>query len=198
MLFTRSNVLEGLGSAEVCGVRQAAGLHVFGLKWPSANGSDYLTLDEALEQRTLEVTEVDAGGRVPTLKLVNKSERMVFLMAGEELVGGKQNRVLNASMMVPAKGEMPIPVTCVERGRWGYKSSRFSSGTTSSHSHLRMMMSKQIIGSYKAVGTPKSDEGAVWSEVARKMDKMDWRSSSEALHDLFAEDSTKLDELVAS
>src|SRR2546422_3226681 len=143
MLFTKSNVLEGLGSAEVCGVRQAAGLQVFGLKWPSASGHDYLTLDEALEQQALEVTEVDAGGRVPTLKVANKSGRMVFLMAGEELVGGKQNRVLNASMMVPAKGDLPVPVTCVERGRWGYKSQRFSSGTTSSHGHLRMMMSRQ-------------------------------------------------------
>src|SRR5437773_8102721 len=87
MLFTRSNVLEGLGSAEVCGVRQAAGLQVFGLKWPGANGHDYLTLDEALEQRTLEVTEVDAGGRVPTLKVANKSGRMVFLMAGRRARG---------------------------------------------------------------------------------------------------------------
>ena len=198
MLFTRSNVLEGLGSAEVCGVRQAAGLQVFGLKWPSANGSDYLTLDEALEQRTLEVTEVDAGGRVPTLKVANKSRRMVFLMAGEELVGGKQNRVLNASMMVPAKGDLPVPVTCVERGRWGYKSQRFSSGTTSSHSHLRMMMSRQVTGSYKAVGAPKSDQGAVWSEVARKMDKMGSASSSGALHDLFRDYAKKLDELVGN
>jgi hypothetical protein len=198
MLFTKSNVLEGLGSAEVCGVRQAAGLQVFGLKWPSADGHDYLTLDEALEQQALEVTEVGAGGRVPTLKVANKSDRMVFLMAGEELVGGKQNRVLNASMMVPAKGQMPIPVTCVERGRWGYKSTRFSSGATSSHSHLRMMMSRQVTGSYKAVGAPKSDQGAVWSEVARKMDKMGSKSSSDALHDLFAHYAKKLDELVGN
>ena len=198
MLFTKPNVLEGLGGVEVGGVRQAAGLQVFGLKWSAGDGHDYATLDEALEKQMLDISEVDAGGRVPTLKLVNKSERMVFLMAGEELVGGKQNRVLNASMMVPAKGEMPIPVTCVERGRWGYKSSRFSSGTTSSHSHLRMMMSKQITGSYKAVGTPKSDQGAVWSEVARKMDKMGSRSSSDALHDLFADYSKKLDELVGT
>jgi hypothetical protein len=119
-------------------------------------------------------------------------------MAGEELVGGKQNRVLNASMMVPAKGDLPVPVTCVERGRWGYKSQRFSSGTTSSHYYLRMMMSRQVTGSYKAVGAPKSDQGAVWSEVARKMDKMGSTSSSDALHDLFADYAKKLDELVGN
>src|SRR5437764_1666248 len=129
MLFTKSNVLEGLGSAEVCGVRQAAGLQVFGLKWPSVNGHDYLTLDEALEQQALEVTEVDAGGRVPTLKVANKSGRMVFLMAGEELGGGKQNRVLNASMMVPAKGDLPVPGARVDRPSGGYECHTGRSGT---------------------------------------------------------------------
>ena len=83
MLFTKPNVLEGLGGVEVGGVRQAAGLQVFGLKWSAGDGHDYATLDEALEKQMLDISEVDAGGRVPTLKLVNKSERMVFLMAGE-------------------------------------------------------------------------------------------------------------------
>ena len=122
------NVLEELSNAEVIGVRQSAGLQVFDLRWTVRDGHDYVTLDEALIQNLLEVTEVSSGGTVPALKVTNKSEHMVFLMAGEELVGGKQNRVLNASMLVPAKGEMPIPVTCVEAGRWGYKSGRFSSG----------------------------------------------------------------------
>ena len=192
------NVLEALTRTEVAGVRQAAGLQVFGIRWPTENGHDYSTLDEALKEQVLEVTELDEGGRVPTIKVVNKSDRMVFLMAGEELVGGKQNRVLNASMMVPAKGEMPLPVTCVERGRWGYKSRSFRSGDTSSHSHLRLMISRQVSGSYKAVGAPKSDQGAVWSEIARKMDKMGSSSSSDALHDFYQDYARKLDALIGN
>ena len=43
---------------------------------------------------------------------------------GEQLAGGKQNRVLNASILVPAKSELPIPVTCVERGRWALRDPR--------------------------------------------------------------------------
>ncbi len=198
MLLDKPNILEGLGTAEVSGVRQAAGLQVFGLRWTVTDGHDYATLDEALEQKALEVTEVDTSGRVPTIKVVNKSQRMVFLMAGEELVGGKQNRVLNASMMVPAKGEMPIPVTCVERGRWGYKSRFFSSSTTTSHSHLRRMMNRQVSDSYRVAGKPTSDQGAVWSEVARKMDRMGSKSSSDALHDMFSEYAKKLDEMVGT
>ncbi len=197
MTANKPDVLEGLWRAEVSGSHQAAGLQVFGVRWPSEDGHDYVTLDEAMKAQILEITEVDEGGQVPTLKVVNKSERMVFLMAGEEVVGGKQNRVLNASMMVPAKGKMPVPVTCVERGRWGYRSRSFGSGITSSHGALRMMISKQSSGSYRAVGSPRSDQGAVWGEVSRKMEKMGSKSSSDALHDMFSEYAQKLDALVA-
>ncbi len=198
MASNTPNVLEGLGRAEVTGVQEAAGLQVFALRWPAGSGAEYATLDEALHDQVLDVTEINEGGKVPTLKVVNKSARMVFLMAGEELVGGKQNRVLNASMMVPARGEMPIPVTCVERGRWGYRSRHFRSGDSSSHSHLRMMISKQVSGSYKAVGAPRSDQAAVWEEVDRKMEKMGSRSPSGALHDMFQDYAHKLEALVGN
>jgi len=171
-------------------------LQVFDLRWPVRDGHDYVTLDDALEQNLLSVTEVSSGGTVPALKVANRSEHMVFLMAGEELVGGKQNRVLNASMLVPAKGEMPIPVTCVEAGRWGYKTSRFSSGASSSHHNLRAMMSRQVTGSYQTVGAPKSDQGAVWGEIARKMKSTGSQSSSGALHDFYEDFSKKFDEVI--
>lgn len=196
MASSNPNVLEGLLKAEVLRVQQAAGLQVFHLRWPVGNGHDYVTLDDALELGVIDVTEISEGGIVPTLKVINKSARMVFLMAGEELVGGKQNRVLNASMMVGAKSEMPLPVTCVEVGRWRYKSSQFSSGTTSSHSHLRRIMSKQVTGSYKAAGAPQSDQGAVWNEIARKMNRMGSSSSSGALHAFFEDYAKKFDEVV--
>lgn len=192
------NVLEELSNAEVIGVRQAAGLQVFDLRWPVRDGHDYVTLDEALLQNLLEVTEVSSGGTVPALKVTNKSDHMVFLMAGEELVGGKQNRVLNASMLVPAKGEMPIPVTCVEAGRWGYKTSRFSSGASSSHHNLRAMMSKQVTGSYRAAGAPKTDQGAVWGEIARKMSSAGSRSSSGALHDFYEDYAKRFEEVIGT
>lgn len=197
-LDKKPNVLESLSGAEVTDAREAAGLQVFGLRWTIGGDHDYLTLDDALQQQLLEVTEVNEGGQVPTIKITNKSARMVFVMAGEELVGGKQNRVLNASMMVPAKGQMPVPVTCVERGRWGYRSKRFSSGSTSSYGHLRSMISSQVSASYRTSGKPTTDQGAVWREVDRKMAKMGTSSSSDALHDMFRQYAQKLEQMVAN
>ncbi len=176
---------------------QAAGpLQVFGLR-RADGGLEYATLDEALAARSLEVTEVNEGGSVPTLRVVNRGDALVFLMAGEHLVGAKQNRVLNASILVAARSELPVPVSCVEAGRWGYRSRQFASGGSASHGQLRRLMSKQAQASYRAGGTPRSDQGAVWSEVSRKLGAMESASPSQALEQAYADHRQRLDDVLA-
>ena len=171
---------------------QAGGLQVFGLRWDGGRRLEYSTLDEALAARTLEITEISEGGAVPTLKVINNADRMAFLMAGEQLVGAKQNRVLNASIMVAAGTNIPIPVSCVESGRWGYRSRSFNSSGTSSHSLLRRMMSNQVRGSYRSMGVAHSDQRSVWNEVSRKLGSMGSHSDSSALHQAYADHENRL------
>lgn len=160
-------------------------LHVFGLSWEQTNPIDYLTLDQALADKVTEISEVSEGGSVPRLLLINRSHRPVFLMAGEELIGAKQNRVVNTSIMVEARTEFAMPVSCVEHGRWSYRSRGFSTSGTSSHHALRVMMTKHVHASYKTLGRAESDQGAVWREVARKLGHFKYRSPSNALHDAY-------------
>ena len=122
-----SSLSERLQHVQVSEPTEAGGLQVFGLRWEQEGGLSYVTLDDGLASGLLEVTEVSSGGSVPTLKVTNKGDTMAFLMAGEQLAGGKQNRVLNASIMVGARTELPLPVSCVERGRWAYRSAQFGS-----------------------------------------------------------------------
>ena len=60
--------------------------------------SDYILLDEALGSGVIEVTEVNEHGAVPNLKVHNKSPKMVLILDGEELVGAKQNRIVNTGL----------------------------------------------------------------------------------------------------
>ena len=89
--------------------------------------ADCLTLDAALAAGTLTVTEVSEGGSVSHLLVVNEGELPVLIVDGEELVGAKQNRVLNTSVLLGAHGKYTVDVSCVERGRWAYRSRTFSS-----------------------------------------------------------------------
>src|SRR5438270_3306637 len=163
---------ERLRAVEVGEPAEAGGLQVFALRWETGAAVDYVTLDEGLAAGTLEVTELGEGGSVPTLKVSNRADTLAFLMAGEQLVGAKQNRVLNASILVAARSELPIPVSCVEAGRWAYRSRSFGSGGTSSHGKLRKLMHGQASRSYADSGTPSSEQGAVWNEVSRKLGAM--------------------------
>ena len=59
---------------------------------------EYLTLKTGIETGQVEVTEVDEGGSVPNLMVVNQSTLPVLLMDGEELAGAKQNRIVNSTI----------------------------------------------------------------------------------------------------
>jgi tetratricopeptide (TPR) repeat protein len=182
-----------LGTIQVSDGGGTEGLQVFGLRWDAPPGVAYRTLDEALADGSLEVREVSESGQVPRLDVANRSEVPVFLMAGEQVVGAKQNRVINASVLLGARSELPLAVSCVEQGRWAYRSERFSSAGTSSHATLRHMMSRHAHDSYSRRGTPDSDQGAVWREVSRILGAHDTLSRSHALHDAYEKMGDRLE-----
>ena len=140
-------------------------LSVFPL-FTEPNGSvDYLLADEAIRDQMLAVQEVSEGGSVPELLVENKGDFRVLFIEGEELVGAKQNRILNTSILVAAKSKTKIPVSCVEHGRWGYKSKFFGSSGSHSPSKLRYALKASVTQSLKEDGTRQSDQGEVWNQV---------------------------------
>jgi hypothetical protein len=64
---------------------------------------EYLLLDEALAEGMIEVAEVSEGWSVPELKVFNKSPLMILILDGEELVGAKQNRIINTTILIGGK-----------------------------------------------------------------------------------------------
>jgi hypothetical protein len=170
---------------EVIDAAAVNGLQAFGLKRPGHRGLSYLTLDEALQSDLLEVTEITESGTVAALKVSNKADNLLFVMSGEQLKGAKQDRVLNVSILVPSRSEVHVPVSCVESGRWHYRSRQFESSGTVSHSLLRVKMAKDVLKSYRFTGTPASNQRAVWDEVSRKLGKMGSRSPTSALGQVY-------------
>lgn len=107
-------------------LRTYKGLSVLPVLEPDRNNRiDYLTLDEVLASGQVRITEITEGGNVPELLLENGANEPVLLVDGEELVGAKQNRTLNLTILAPANQKTVIPVSCVEAGRWAYSSDEF-------------------------------------------------------------------------
>jgi len=105
-------------------------LTVFPLFDQATGNIDYLLSDEALAAGVVSdtVKEVGETGSVPTLVVNNQADSLVLFLEGEELHGAKQNRVLNTSVLVGARTKTPIPVSCVEQGRWRFTSAFFGHG----------------------------------------------------------------------
>jgi len=150
--------------------------------------ADFLTLEEALSGNLLMVTEVSEGGSVPELKVRNRSDRKVLLLDGEELVGAKQNRVLNVTILLAPESETVIPVSCVEQGRWSYRSRHFGSGSRAMSAYLRKKKAETVTRNLRRGQHFRSDQGVVWDEIEAKYARMSaQRSPTMAMADLYEE-----------
>jgi hypothetical protein len=86
-------------------------------------------LDAALTGGAIRITEITEAGHVPEIRVRNDAERPVLIIDGEELVGAKQNRTVNISILVAAHADLHVPVTCVAAGRWRARSNAFAGDT---------------------------------------------------------------------
>lgn len=108
-------------------------LAVYLLHGTSTPGAVPLTLQEALAKDAVRVVET---GSVNQLEIENTSAEEVFVQAGDIVKGGKQDRVLTVTLLLPPKsGKVGIGAFCVEQGRWAARGKedvqRFASASAS-------------------------------------------------------------------
>lgn len=104
------------GGTRISGPHIHDNLAIYFVHGPSSSGPVPLTLAEALENASVVVRET---GTVNTLEIENTSDAEVYIQTGDIVKGGKQDRVLTMSLLLPPKsGRVPIGSFCVEQGRW--------------------------------------------------------------------------------
>ena len=168
------------------GVKQShKNMAVFPLMSIDAIDLAYLVLDEALQQGVVEVTEVGEGGEVPRLKVANRSDLPVLILDGEELVGAKQNRVVNTTILVAGGSVTIIPVSCVEQGRWTYRTDRFHSEKRMMTSRMRAVKAVEVQHCLSVRAEFAADQGSVWQNIREMADRRKVTSRSGAMADIY-------------
>ena len=155
---------------------------------------DYLVLSEALDLNLLEIVEVDDDGSVPNLKVINNGKKPIFLLDGEELVGAKQNRVLNTSILLKELSETIVPVSCTEQGRWSYESEVFSDSCVVMSPSVRHHKVQSVSKSLRSNRGAQSDQSKVWQEIDKFSIKADVDSDTGAMRDVFESKQKLLEE----
>ena len=157
---------------------------------------EYLLLEQALDKDLIQTKELNTEGSVPELKLKNLGKKSVLIIEGEELVGAKQNRIVNSSFLIAGKTEVVIPVSCVEQGRWSYRSETFASGEKMMHASLRREHQEDVKFSLKRGRGYQSDQSRIWDNISEKSARMNVESPTHAMADVYESYEDKLSEFI--
>jgi hypothetical protein len=174
-----------LSSVELGNPVHVKNLSMFPLLAGGDQAPGYLTLDEALAHGWTKVTEVSEGGSVPTLRVTNAGAKPVLIMDGEELVGAKQNRIVNLTILVAAQSTVEIPVSCVEAGRWGGRSRQFAAAPRAHYAAARAQKLAHVNRCMHLDGSRHADQGAIWQDIAAKSARFNAVSETSAMDSMY-------------
>ncbi|MYI06428.1 MAG: hypothetical protein F4059_03675 [Gemmatimonadetes bacterium] len=174
------------------------GLTVFPLTSGLTSSLRYLLLEEGLRKDLVTIGEISEGGSVPELVVENRADRPVLIVDGEELVGAKQNRVANLTMLIPAAGKTIIPVSCVEAGRWSYRTPDFDVTDRVMNARGRAEKLSSVRHSIRERGSRRSDQGRVWESIDEEAAALHAPSETRAMSAMFERHKDTLDDYVGA
>jgi hypothetical protein len=102
-----------------------------------------------------------AGPTVNTLVIANSGDTPIYVLAGTVVKGGNQDRQIAQDFVVAARSTVPVDAFCVEQGRW--TGEREGVGTRGKFEAVEQLASAKV----RAAGQYESNQGEVWSEVAK-------------------------------
>jgi len=158
----------------------------------------YLLLEEALDQGSFEIGEVSTSGEVNTVIINNMTGSPVLILDGEEILGAKQNRMVNATILVATGKKTAVPVSCVEQGRWDYSTDKFGKSDAFGYSTLRRQKAEQVSFSLRSEQGFAADQGAIWEEIGRTHERMGTHSPTGALHETYRHHEEELEKMVSA
>lgn len=113
-------------------------------------------LKKAITRGDLKITEQAGGGQVNSLIAKNESQDTIYLMQGEVVTGGQQDRVLAQDVLLAPGQTLDVAAYCVEQNRWHAeedgKAFTFSTGV--------------VAPKVRKAAAADKDQHAVWENVA--------------------------------
>jgi hypothetical protein len=159
-------------------------LTLFPVLSTAAAAPEYLCGPEAEKLSVLSIREADNGARVPELVVENHGRRPALLIEGETLVGAKQNRTLNVSVLCAPGATTTIPVSCVEAGRWGTPRAGARSPRHAPNG-LRGRKSASVVAAMSRGHGRVSNQSQVWTDVDAYARRIGARSATHALENAY-------------
>ena len=152
------------------------------IKTPINHKIDLLTLKKGFELGLVNVKECEQS-TVNTIIVENKSVAPLLLVDGEEIVGGDQNRIMDATILIAPQSEKKIPVNCTEHGRWHYKGAGKSAKIFEPSKYTADLRTRSR--KHRANYRDADYQGEVWNSISEFESRNSLRSPTSALNDSF-------------
>ncbi|MCS7041601.1 MAG: hypothetical protein NZR01_02300 [Bryobacteraceae bacterium] len=162
---------------------------------PAQGEPAYILLEDAVRSGVAKVEELPSAS-VPEIAVENLSDRPVLILGGEELVGARQNRILNLTILAPPRQRTVVPVSCVEAGRWRPVSPRFHPTPSVAFGKLRAESTAHVTASMRAGIGRRTNQAAVWMAVDEKLERLGVQSPTSAMREAFARHERDVEEYV--
>jgi hypothetical protein len=149
--------------------------------------ADFLFRPAGSELKTggLIISESTGEGVVGKLLAMNNTATYLLLTDADVLVGAKQNRVLNKSILLAPRSKTVIDVSCIERLRWNYTSENFSNPQSLADPDLRKEKARVLFSlKHDPEGQIPDTQRAVWSHVHEKIRETGCQSKTESYSEL--------------
>jgi len=124
----------------------------------------YRILSEVIKGQDVVLEET---GNVNLLSISNNTKDYIFILAGDIVKGGRQDRTIENDIIIPPyTKKVPLESYCVESGRWQKRGQEevheFSDNT-------KVLSSRDL----KLASRYSKDQSAVWQKVSEKQYKLD-------------------------
>lgn len=159
---------------------------------------NYISLAEAIKTGNFEIKESSAEGIVQTISAVNNTHDYVLIVEGEELIGAKQNRIINTTILLKPQSITNIPVSCIEQGRWRFTTEKFRPRERIVDYELRKKTHETVYFNLKASGSYRSDQSEIWNTISKKFFREKINSPTQSYSDFLDEytDRYNIDNLI--
>lgn len=158
--------------------------------------ADYQLVSEASHSDSVEITEISDSGSIGEVSLVNKMHSMVLLLGGQELAGGKQDRITNTHVLAAPGSTIRVPVSCVEDGRWSVSSHQFQVTGFVALPSIELAKTQQVSESMRHGSGPHSHQAEIWELIAAKRLAAEVAPTTGALSELYQAKATELEAFV--
>ncbi len=152
---------------------------------------DFLTLKKGYEMNLVEIKELEHS-TVNTVSCKNDSVTPLILIDGDEITGAMQNRIINDTLLIPAKSTINIPVSCTEHGRWHTKGEGAESRTFKPSAESRTFKPSLYSANHstrsrksRASYEERDYQGEVWDSISEFESRSNFKSMTSALNDSY-------------